>query len=53
MAVLMVALIVYCVKLNRRLETLRSQDAEIQALLAGFREVSKEVARRLTFADWA
>jgi hypothetical protein len=41
MAVLMTALIVYCVKLNRRLSLLRSQDAEIKELIAGFREASE------------
>lgn len=41
MATLMVALIVYCVKLNRRLVVLRSQDAEINQLIAGLRDASE------------
>ena len=41
MAALMAALIVYCVKLNRRLTTLRSQDAEINQLIASLRDAAE------------
>lgn len=41
LAVLMAALIVYCVKLNRRLAALRSQNAEIGELVAGLRDASE------------
>lgn len=41
MAALMAALIVYCVKLNRRLALLREQGAEIRELVTGLRDASE------------
>ncbi len=41
MAVLMAALIGYCVKLNRHLSLLRNQDSEIRDLIAGLRDASE------------
>jgi hypothetical protein len=41
MAALMAALIVYCVKLNRRLALLRDQGNEIRELVAGLRDASE------------
>ena len=41
LAILMVALIVYCVKLNKRLASLRSHDAEITNMIAGLQEASE------------
>lgn len=56
LASLMVALIVYCVKLNRRLTLLRNQDAEMAEMIAGFRDVSdraEQSAQRLKAAGLA
>lgn len=41
LAVLMVALIFYCIKLNKRLSVLRSQNADIADMLAGLSEASE------------
>lgn len=41
LAVLMVALIIYCIKLNRRLSTLRDQNAEFADMLTGLNEASE------------
>ncbi len=41
MASLMVVLIFYCVKLNRRLTQIRSHDTEINELIAGLRDASE------------
>lgn len=41
LAFLMIALIVYCIRLNRRLTLLRSQNAEFTDMMAGLREASE------------
>jgi hypothetical protein len=41
LATLMVALMVYCIKLNRRLSLLRDQNAEFADMMAGFNEASE------------
>ena len=41
LATLMVILIIYCIKLNRRLSLLRSQNADIADMIAGLREASE------------
>lgn len=41
LATLMVALIVYCIKLNKRLSLLRSQNAEIADMMVGLRDASE------------
>lgn len=41
LATLMVALIVYCIKLNRRLSLLRDQNAEFADMMAGLGEASE------------
>ena len=41
LATLMVALIVYCIKLNKRLSLLRNQNAEFADMMAGLRETSE------------
>ena len=41
LATLMVALIVYCIKLNKRLSLLRNQNAEFADMKAGLREASE------------
>ncbi len=41
LATLMVALIVYCIKLNKRLSLLRSQNAEFADMMAGLSEASE------------
>ena len=41
LATLMVALIVYCIKLNKRLSLLRNQNAEFADMMAGLREASE------------
>lgn len=56
MACLMVALIIYCVKLNRRLTLLRSQNTEMADMMAGFRDASdraEQSAQRLKAAGLA
>ena len=56
MACLMVALIIYCVKLNRRLTLLRSQNTEMAEMMAGFRDASdraEQSAQRLKAAGLA
>lgn len=56
MACLMVALIIYCVKLNRRLTLLRSQDTEMAGMIAEFRDASdraEQSAQRLKAAGLA
>jgi hypothetical protein len=56
MATLMVALIIYCVKLNRRLAMLRNQEAEMAEMIAGFRDASdraEQSAQRLKAAGLA
>lgn len=56
MATLMVALIIYCVRLNRRLTLLRDQEAQMAEMITGFREASdraEQSAQRLKAAGLA
>lgn len=56
MATLMVALIIYCVKLDRRLTLLRNQDTQMAEMIAGFRDASdraEQSAQRLKAAGLA
>lgn len=41
LATLMIALIFYCIKLNKRLSLVRSQNADIADMVAGLREASE------------
>jgi hypothetical protein len=47
LAVLMAVLIVYCIKLNKRLTTLRNQNAEFATMMTGLNEASERAEQAI------